>query len=214
MNNQLSFIWDLDGTLLDSYEIIVSSLQNTYKNFGVELKTQDILDYVIKYSVSSFISKMNDEYGIDFNLSKEMYSKISGEQKLNINLIENAREILEYIHANGIKNFVFTHRGKTTFSVLENTKILNFFEKIITSEDGFPRKPDGTAVEHLIKEFNLTPDKSFYVGDRNIDMQCAANAGIKSIMYVPTNSVAKPSGYEKYLIHDLLEIKDIIAKEQ
>lgn len=58
MKNTKAFIWDLDGTLLDSYEIIVSSLYENYKEYGIELNKEDIHKHVIRYSVSSFIQKM------------------------------------------------------------------------------------------------------------------------------------------------------------
>ena len=41
--NAVAFVWDLDGTLLDSYEVIVSSLYRTYRELGVELKKEEIL---------------------------------------------------------------------------------------------------------------------------------------------------------------------------
>jgi len=50
-----AYIWDFDGTLLDSYDIIVSSLHETYQKFGIDTNKDDILKHAIRYSVSSFI---------------------------------------------------------------------------------------------------------------------------------------------------------------
>ena len=42
-----ALIWDLDGTLLDSYEIIVSSLKETLAELEIEMSESDILNYVL-----------------------------------------------------------------------------------------------------------------------------------------------------------------------
>ena len=48
------FIWDLDGTLLDSYGIIVDSLCKIYKEkFDIELNKEEVHKEVIRYSVGA-----------------------------------------------------------------------------------------------------------------------------------------------------------------
>ena len=63
----IAFVWDLDGTLLDSYGIIVNSLYEVYKEKGAEIDKQEILKEVIGESVSSFIMKMEKRFGIPFD---------------------------------------------------------------------------------------------------------------------------------------------------
>lgn len=159
-----AFIWDLDGTLLDSYDIIVSSLQETYKEFGIDTNKDDILEHSIKYSVSSYIQSMEQKTGIPFEKAKERYSEISGKKKLNIQLIPHAEEILECLSQKGSQNFVFTNRGKTTEDVLKNLGIFEFFAEIITSQDGFPRKPAPDAINYLMDKYHLDPSFTYYVG--------------------------------------------------
>jgi len=51
----------VDGTLIDSYAVIVSSLQETLEELGVHSDREEIHRYVITYSVSAFIRKMTEE---------------------------------------------------------------------------------------------------------------------------------------------------------
>ena len=209
MKIKRAFIWDLDGTLIDSYGVIVSSLYKTFKNFGVELVKEDILKEVITTSVVAFINKTKDLCGLSFETIKETYSQISLEDKENIKLIAHAKEILKCIKDNGDINLLFTHRGESTKGVLEQLGILEFFEEILTSKSGFPRKPDPTAILYLVKKYNLDKNNTYYVGDRTIDIECANNAHIKSIMFLPEYSVAVPTGKENYIVKDLLNINKI-----
>ena len=91
------FIWDLDGTLIDSYDIIVDSLCRIYKEkIGIELNREDVYREAIRYSVGHFIQGMEKQTGIKFDELKDRYSQISGEEKLKIKPMKHALEILEY----------------------------------------------------------------------------------------------------------------------
>ena len=206
----IAFIWDLDGTLLDSYGVIVDSLHQIYLEKGAEIDKKEILHDVINESVSFFIMKMEKRFGIPFDDLKDRYSIISGAEKLNIKAMNHAIEILKYLKDKNIPNYVFTHRGKTTESVLKNIEMFSYFDEIVNSLSSFPRKPSPDGLNYLIDKYQLDKENTYYVGDRPMDIKCANNAGIKSILYIPIGGVAKPTGKETIVIHDLLDIKQIM----
>ena len=203
-------IWDLDGTLIDSYGVIVNSLYQIYHEKGVEIDKKEILRVCINESVSAFIKQAETQFGIPFDALKDRYSNISHQEVLNIKAMEHAIEIMDYLHSNGFKNYVFTHRGVTTEIVLKNVKLFKYFDYIVNSQDGFARKPDPEGLNYIIDKFDLDRDNTYYVGDRPLDIECANNAHIKSIMFIPAYSPAKPTNKETYVVKDLLEIKEII----
>ena len=208
------FIWDLDGTLLDSYDIIVNSLCKIYKEkFGIELDKEEVHKEVIRYSVGHFLDRMEKQTGVLFQDLKDRYSQISGEEKLKIKPMKHALEILEYLKEQGIHSYVFTHRGRSTEPVLRNIGIYDYFDEIITSKDPtFNRKPLPDTINYLVDKYRLDKNNTYYVGDRSMDIECANNAHIKSIMYLPKDGYGLATGKETYIIEDLLEIKDIIKK--
>ena len=208
--DNVAFIWDLDGTLIDSYGIIVNSLHQIYLEKGVNIDKSEILYDVLNESVSYFIKKTEERFGVPFEDLKERYSIISHNETLNIKAMKHGKEILEYLKNKGITNYVFTHRGITTESVLKNIGIYSYFEDMVTSLNNFKRKPDPEGLNYLIDKYHLDRDNTYYVGDRPMDIKCANNARIKSIMFVPLNSVTKPTGKETYVVNDLLDIKNII----
>ena len=205
-----AFIWDLDGTLLDSYVIIVASLHKTFLEFNIELDPEEIHKELITYSLGVFLSKMEKETGLASETVKKRFAQINDAEALKTKPVPHAAEILEYLKGKGIPNYVFTHKGPTTKAVLKNLKLYDYFEEIITSDDGFPKKPDPAAINYLIQKHELQKENTYYVGDRTLDAACANNAGIKSIFYLPENSPAKPDGKESCIVKDLLDIKEII----
>ena len=208
--NKTAFIWDLDGTLLDSYGIIVSSLQDAFREFGIDSDSEEIRREVIIRSVGDFITQKEKETGIPFEQVKARFSEINDSRKLNIPPMPHAAELLHCLRERSIPNFVFTHKGTSTQTVLKNIGLYDYFEEIITGKDGFPRKPDPAAVLYLIRKHDLDKSSTFYVGDRSLDIECAVNAGIKSILYLPEGSAAEPTGKETFIVKDLLEIKDLV----
>ena len=207
--NKIAFIWDLDGTLLDSYGVIVDSLYQIYQEKGIELDKREILFDVTNESVSAFIKKMEAEYGVPFDALKDRYSIISGKEKANIKAMEHAIEILDYLKSKGIPNYVFTHRGTTTESVLNNVGLVSYFDEIVTSLNGFKRKPSPDGLDYLIKKYQLDKENTYYVGDRPLDIECANKAHIKSIMFIPKQSVINRTNKETFVINDLLDIKNL-----
>lgn len=204
-----AFIWDLDGTLLDSYKVIVSSLIDTYERYGIELDEEMVSKHVITYSCSAFIDMMVEKSGISAEDIKDRYSKISDDKRNDIDEIPHAKETLNELACTGAMHFVFTHRGESSEAVLKKLGLYDYFTEVITSKSGFPRKPEPDAIEYLIEKYVLDKQETYYVGDRTIDMDCAKNAGVKGILYFPEGSYCAPNGKETYIIKNLLEIKGL-----
>ena len=208
---KVAVIWDLDGTLLDSYDLIVDALYRIYKEKGVDISKQEILEDAINESVSFFIKKMEKRFNVPFDDLKDRYSNITHTEIMSIKAMEHSKEILEYLKSKGVENYVFTHRGTTTETVLKNIGIYVYFLDFVTSVDDFKRKPDPEGLNYLVDKHHLDRNNTYYVGDRKLDIECANNAHIKSIMFIPTSSPAKATGKEDYIIKDLLDIKEIIC---
>lgn len=198
-------IWDLDGTLLDSYGVIVSSLRDTLAEFDLPTEAGEVLREVKDGSVSAFLQQAAANAGLPYQRLKDRYSAVSGGRILEIPAMSHAREALEEIAALGTAHFVYTHRGSTALPVLENLGLDHFFKEIVSSLNGFPRKPAPDALLYLIEKYGLDRSRTFYVGDRTLDMGCAQNAGIQGIIYAPQGLSAGD-----YVVRDLLEIAAIV----
>ena len=208
--SDIAFIFDLDGTLIDSYGVIVSCLKQVYEEKGITLNEEEILKEVLDTSVHFFIEDMENRYGIPFDELKERYSSISNIKLASIGPIKHAKEMLDYLKSKNIPLYIFTHRGVSTKATLLTTKINNYFDEVVTSLYGYPRKPYPDGLIYLIDKYHLDKSKTYYVGDRSIDIECASKAGIKSILYLPHPEIVKPTNKETYIIKDLLDIKNIV----
>jgi len=203
-------IWDLDGTLLDSYHVIVESIYLTSLEFGVSIPKEEIHKHTIQYSTKSLFREISEIYAIPVEMLQRRYSQISSGKFKEIRVMAHGIDILEVLTANNVDNYVFTHRGRTTIPVLDHLKMTHYFKDILTSQSGFARKPDPEGLEYLIDRYSLERCHTWYVGDRAIDMQCAKNAGISGILYLPANAIDVSGGAETVIVTDLLDIASVI----
>lgn len=211
--SEYSFMWDLDGTLLKSYDVIVSSFHRALSERGYEISEKAIMYDVQKYSIPYFTRKLKAAGIPDVKKISRRYDAIANAKMLEVPAAPNALEILEWLKSNGMDNYVFTHRGESTWTILKNIKMDGYFREIITAEQHFPRKPHPDALNYLIDKYSLDRQKTFYVGDRSLDIECGKAAGLKTILFIPEYSYGEPDGTEDYVIKDFLEIKKIVSPQ-
>ena len=208
--NSISFIWDLDGTLIDSYKVIVSSIQKLLNDKNIYISYEEIKRKSTERSVGEFLSEICPIHSLSVKEMEQACHKAIDARYLEVESIPHANEILEYLSNLGVKNYIYTHKGKSTHDILKNIDLYQYFEEIITIEDGFKRKPDPEAINYLVKKYNIDKNNAYYVGDRHLDIDSANNAGIKSIFFKPEDSYVTPTNRETHIVYDLIKIKDII----
>ena len=201
-----TFIWDMDGTLVDSYPAIVPAVQEACSEAGLNYSSDYIYEQVIRTSVGTFIEHISAKHGIDPAPVKARFNQFNDSRIDAIRAIPQAAEALSALTRTGHSCFVYTHRGASCFAILENTGLLPYFTEVVTALDGFPRKPAPDAILYLIEKYSIPSSSCFYVGDRRLDIEAACNAGIKSILYLDPSSPGSATGMETYTVQNLKEI--------
>ncbi|MCQ8261366.1 HAD-IA family hydrolase [Streptococcus suis] len=176
-----TFIWDLDGTLLDSYEAILAGIQETYEQYELPFDREEVRKYILRYSVKDLLVRDAAKYGLDSDELNRVRATSLKEKNTQIPLMAGAREILDWTAEKGIQNFVYTHKSDNAFQVLEDLGVRQHFTEILTSDSGFARKPSPEALLFLIEKYGLDKESTYYIGDRLLDVETAINAGIHSI---------------------------------
>ena len=207
-----ALIWDLDGTLVDSYRAIVPAAQEACAAFGLDFDTDYIHAEVIRTSVGDFIESAAGAKNAA--AIKDRFNLLNDSRINAILPMPHVKEALDLLSEDGNSSFVFTHRGASCRTILENTGLLPYFTEVVTALDGFPRKPAPDAILYLMDKYVLSPKDCYYVGDRSLDVEAANNAGIGSILYLDPASPGTATGKETYVVKDLLEIPDICREKK
>ncbi|HFI0435905.1 TPA: HAD-IA family hydrolase [Streptococcus suis] len=200
-----TFIWDLDGTLLDSYEAILAGIQETYEQYELPFNREEVRKYILRYSVKDLLVRDADKYGLDSDELNRVRATSLKEKNTQIPLMTGAAEILDWTAQQGIQNFVYTHKSDNAFQVLEDLGVRHHFTEILTSDSGFARKPSPEALLFLIEKYGLDKENTYYIGDRLLDVETAINAGIHSI------NLQIDGVEQNWKIVSLLDIKQILT---
>ena len=126
-----AYIWDLDGTLLDSYAVIVKGAKAAAEEAGLHDTDGEVLKGVKGESVTSYLRNASARAGIPFEQMKERYRFFAHALDDEITLIDGAAETLERLRREGAEHFVYTHRGASSRPILQRLGILFFLAVVI-----------------------------------------------------------------------------------
>ena len=179
-----AFIWDLDGTLLDSYEAILSGIEETFAQFAIPYDKGKVREFILKYSVQDLLVQVAEERKLDVEVLNQVRAQSLAEKNAQVVLMPGAREMLAWADKAGIQQFVYTHKGDNALTILRDLGLESYFTEILTSQSGFARKPSPEAANYLIDKYQLNPDNTYYIGDRTLDVEFAQNSGIQSLNFL------------------------------
>ena len=171
------YLFDVDGTLVDSAPDICGAIQTVLKNNGRLDITDDFLrGYIGRHLIDTFtdcgftsdcVEAMVTEY-------REIYPKRGHSSTKRY---EGVLEALSGL-TDCRKSTATTKGTPTTRIVLEKFELLPFFDHV-QGTDGFPAKPEPDVIFKSIDLFGVDPKDCLMVGDAWTDMEAARKAGVK-----------------------------------
>ena len=182
-----AFIWDLDGTLLDSYEAILSGIEETFAQFSIPYDREKVREFILRYSVQDLLEQVAEERKLDAEVLNQVRAQSLTEKNAQVLLMPGARGVLAWTDQAGIQQFVYTHKGDNANTILKDLGLESYFKEILTSQSGFARKPNREAANYLLDKYELEPESTYYIGDRTLDVEFAQNSGLQSINFLESS---------------------------
>ena len=178
-------IFDLDGTLIDSYQAIYLSFQYAYQNMGLHPLPFDEVSKVVGMGLTRTFHDLLDEERTPeaLRLFRKKYEEVF---KQNTHLLPDARKIVEALHKKGIKMAVATNKlGRFSRAIFQHLGMEQFFAAIVGDEDVPQNKPAPGMLLYAMGKMGTYPEEVIMVGDSLIDIKTAKNAGIR-VFAVPS----------------------------
>lgn len=199
-------IWDFDGTLFDTYPVMGGIFKQVLEEDGIVESLDEILKYM-KVSMSCAVQHYEKKYNID-NTFIEKYKQRRVDTEIHLcKPYVGIEEICRYIHTSGKKNYLYTHRGESAIQLLKNYGLYDYFSDIITSQQGFERKPSPDAINYLVDKYNIIHNEAIMIGDRDLDILSGKNAGIHACFFTDGN---EKSNIADFTINNFQQLYSII----
>ena len=177
------YIWDFDGTLFDSYPHSAAALCAAAARFGLQADPERVMRLMRRSFAAAF-----EALGLNAE-QQACFRAIRNDPDFPPPVVPfpEAPEALRRLKALGARHFLFTHSPRpTSVAYIEAFGLDGLFTGYMTPEEpGFVRKPDPGAILRLMRLHGIPAETAAMVGDREIDMRCAAAAGIDGILVDP-----------------------------
>lgn len=176
------FIWDFDGTLFDSYPPMVKAYQQALSEQDIHVSEEEILK-LMKISIRHLIAFSIEHYGIDATFNQRFLELREVYEQDFFEPYKEAVQVVQLIRNRGGSNYVYTHRGSSTFMYLEKYELLKYFNEVVTDDNNFALKPDPEGVKYILTKHHIDPATAIIIGDRELDILSGQNAGIKGCFF-------------------------------
>jgi len=174
-------IFDFDGTLANTNELIINSFKHIYTYYN---KTWDEVYIRSTFGEPLRMVITRDFSGYDVDVVTSLFRNYQFQRFENeVFLYHNVRETLEHLYKNGIKMGIATSRLKeSTVKALKSFGIDHYFKSIVAADDVARHKPNKEPLVKCMKALNSESDQTLYVGDSKFDLECAINADVIPVL--------------------------------
>lgn len=209
------FIFDLDGTLVNSYLAIQKSLNRTRKEFGFkEIGFKQVKKAVgkgdKKFIQEFFPTQLEDK-------TLKIYRKYHKGDLLKYSKpMPYARQLLRFLKTRNKKIAIASNRPtRFTHLIIKKVNIKKYVNYVLCADRIGKLKPDPEIVFQILQKFNCQPRFAVLIGDMVIDVQTAKRAGIDSVAVTTGSSSLKDLKYASptYIFKNLKHLKDMIARD-
>lgn len=208
-----NILFDLDGTLLDTNELIIQSFKHTYqKHLNKQVDNAEI----IKNFGEILKVTLDRELGEDGAEGIKTYRdfQVGNFEKL-ITIHNGIKEGVIELHRQGYKLGIVTSRlNESALRGLKYFGLTDYFESIVGADNTDVHKPDPTPALMALKELGGKPEETLLVGDSTYDILCGKNAGIASVLVgwsaLPMDILLKSE--PDYVVNSMEELVSLVEK--
>lgn len=174
-----TLLFDLDGTLIDTNELIISSFLHTLNEYYPEkYMREDVLPFIGPTLVETF-SKIDPDR-VDEMITKYREHNHAHHDEL-VTEFEGVYETMQTLKEQGYKLGIVTTKMRNTVEMgLKLTKLDQFFEVVVTLDDVKNAKPDPEPIHLALKLLDACAEEAIMVGDNYHDILAGKNAGVLS----------------------------------
>lgn len=210
-------IFDFDGTMANTNDIIVDSWQAALEHYlGHRLPRETIeatFGEILVYSISKLIP------GAPVNEVVDYYRDYQDKhQEGKVHVFEGIYELMHELRARGHKIGVATSRTAYSFwNYMKQFDLVDMVDQVVTMDDVTRHKPDPDSLLVVLRKFDpdIDLDDAIMIGDTKYDIGCANNAGVDSVLvgwshYVDEEDMAAAGFAPTYRIDTPAELLEIV----
>lgn len=180
MNNKINTVlFDLDGTLIDTNELIISSFLHTLEHYYPNrYKREDVLPFLGPTLWETF--EPMDPTKVDEMIATYRKYNLAHHDTF-VTEFPTVLETVKILKERGYKvGIVTTKLSDVVMKGLKLTKLDSYFDVIVALDHVEKAKPDPEPIFNALKQLGSQPEEAIMVGDNYHDILAGKNAGTKT----------------------------------
>ncbi len=208
------YIFDFDGTIGDSRDLIVRTMMDTFEEMGIAKPTVEACVATIGlplaecFEVSAHVTKAQSE------LCAKRYKEIFRRNNVPgaVRPFANVIKTLNTLHQQGKTLAVASSRQHESLDkLISDFGITHLFSIIIGADDVTNAKPDPESINKILATLPFSPNETIMIGDAPYDILMGKNAGVATcgVTYGNGKRIEMQNTKPDFLIDDFAELTDI-----
>lgn len=199
-------VFDLDGTLVDSAGDVQRALNRTLASEDLAPLDVDVVKYMIgggpRLLVLRALAELRvrkSRYFVD-KLTDLFHDEYLRQENIGSRLYDGVMDCLKQLRAAGTRIGVCSNKpDDLCHKLIDDLRIARYFDVILGSGSGLPRKPDPAPLLEVIRRLESLPEAALYIGDSETDVKTAraANVDVVLVSYGYTARPAADLGADK-----------------
>ena len=179
-----AFIFDLDGTLLNTLEDLKNSVNFAMRSMGYPEHTLEQVRMFIGNGIAMLIKRAVPQGTDEFD-EKKTLGIFTEHYNAHLNdctaPYPGVAESLTALKNRGVKIGVVTNKNDDSAKMLIAGYFGNLVDVTLGHLDGIPSKPNPEALLRVMSDLGVNSEETLYFGDSDVDVLTAKNAGVKSV---------------------------------
>ena len=177
-------IFDLDGTILNTLEDLADSTNYALQTHHMPVRTIDEVRNFVGNGIGKLIERAVPA-GTDTQVQmqileafKQYYKQHCADKTMPY---AGTEEMILTLRQNGVRTAVVSNKADFAVQSLCEDYFPKLFDYVVGEREGIRRKPYPDSVLEVLKQLQIDLKRAVYVGDSEVDIQTAVNAGMDVI---------------------------------
>jgi pyrophosphatase PpaX len=208
-----TILFDLDGTLINTNELIIASFLYTLDKFFPEQYNREHILPLMGMPLIETMEQFDKERVSDLVHTYREHN-ISHHDDL-VKEFKGVFETVEKLYKKGYKlGIVTTKMRKTAEMGLKLTGLDSFFKVIVTLDDVEKAKPDPEPIHKALALLHSIPEKAIMVGDSKYDILAGQNAGTKTagVAWTIRGNDYLQQFNPDYMLDEMTDLLDVLGE--
>ena len=179
-------VFDVDGTLVDSREVLKAASDAAFQQFGREPPPYDAVRQIVGLSLKEGLARLAPDATLAqieqlFDIFRDSFGELHRQPGFVEPLYEGASDLLAWLRGAGWRIAMATGKSRRGVdTIIAMHRWADLFDSTHCADDG-PGKPHPAMLIEAMRALDAAPADTVMVGDTSFDMQMARAAGVRSI---------------------------------